>query len=141
MLKRKEENNLHEDAKMLTVPSVNVVIVGCKYDLYEKYETENRKWLAKTLRFLAHSNNASLLFSSTKIPAVGAQLRSVFFELLFEDKVKIVAQKDHLKPIFVARNQDTFANIGVPSSGSISGIEVLRRQIAGLFGNEEEKKK
>jgi len=60
---------------------------------------------------------------------------------MFEEKVKIVSQKDHLKPIFVARNQDSFASIGVPSSGSISGIEVLRRQLAGLFGGEEEKKK
>ena len=114
----------------------SLVLVGCKYDLYEKYETENRKWLAKTLRFLAHSNNASLLFSSTKIAAVGAQLRSVLFDFMFEDKVKHVSQKDHLKPIFVLRNEDTYGNIGVPTSGSISGIEVLRRQLAGLFGGE-----
>jgi hypothetical protein len=52
-----------------------------------------------------------------------------------------VAQSDHLKPIFIVRNQDSLANIAVPSSGSISGLEVLRRQIAGLFSAEEEKKK
>jgi hypothetical protein len=92
--------------------------------------------LAKALRFLAHSNNASLLFSSTKIPAVGAQLRGVLFDLMFEDKIKQVSQKDHLKPIFVVRNQDTLGSIGVPTSGSISGIEVLRRQLGGLFGGE-----
>lgn len=56
---------------------------------------------------------------------------------MFEEKAKVINQKDHLKPIFVARNQDSYANIGVPSSGSISGIEVLRRQLAGLFGGEE----
>lgn len=120
----------------MNVAPVSLVLVGCKYDLYEKYETENRKWLAKTLRFLAHSNNASLVFSSTKIPAVGTQLRSVLFDLMFEDKIKHTSQKDHLKPIFVVRNQDTFGNIGVPTSGSISGIEVLRRQLGGLFGGE-----
>lgn len=47
--------------------------------------------------------------------------------------MKTVAQTDHLKPIFIVRNQDSLANIAVPSSGSISGVEVLRRQIAGLF--------
>ena len=60
-------------------------------------------------------------------------------EVMFEDKPKIAAQKDHLKPIFVYRNQDNLTSIGVPASGSISGIEVLRRQLSGLFTEEEEK--
>ena len=37
--KRKEEIKPHEDAKAITVAPVNIIIVGCKYDLYEKYET------------------------------------------------------------------------------------------------------
>lgn len=53
--------------------------------------------------------------------------------MLFEERIKHVSQKDHLKPIFVARNQDSFADIGVPSSGSITSLEVLRRQLSGLF--------
>ena len=54
-------------------------------------------------------------------------------ELMFEDKPRFTSQKDHLKPIFVLRGQDTLANIGVPAAGSVSGIEVLRRQLSGLF--------
>ena len=61
--------------------------------------------------------------------------------MLFEERIKVTSHKDHLKPIFVARNQDSFADIGVPSSGSITSLEVLRRQLSGLFGGEEEKKK
>lgn len=60
---------------------------------------------------------------------------------MFEEKPKIVSQRDHLKPIFVYRNQDTLNHIAVPSSGSLSGLEVLKRQLAGLFGPEEDKKK
>lgn len=52
---------------------------------------------------------------------------------MFEDRPKVVSQKDHLKPIQVFRGQDTFAGIGVPSQGAVSGIEVLRRQLGGLF--------
>ncbi len=89
--------------------------------------------MSKRLRYLAHSNNASLVRCSTKIPAVGAQLRGFLIEMLFEERIKHVSQKDHLKPIFVARNQDSFADIGVPSSGSITSLEVLRRQLSGLF--------
>ena len=89
--------------------------------------------MSKTLRYLAHSNNASLVCSSTKNAALGSQLRGFVMEIMFEEKPKLVSQKDHLKPIFVEKNQDTFSNIGVPSSGSISSLEVLRRQLSGLF--------
>ena len=54
-------------------------------------------------------------------------------EVLFEDKPRFNSQKDHLKPIFVLRGQDTIVNIGVPAAGSVSVLEVLRRQLSGLF--------
>lgn len=119
-----------------------MVLVGCKYDLYEKYETENRRWLSKAIRYLAHVNNASLAFccSLKSSPAAG-QLRSFVHELMFEEKPKVAAQKDHLKPIYIYRNQDSLSSIAVPSSGSLAGLEVLRRQLASLFAAEEEKRK
>jgi len=115
--------------------------VGCKYDQFEKYETENRKWLSKALRYLSHINNASLCFSSSKNNQLITQLRSFMLEVMFEDKSKIAPQKDHLKPIFVYRNQDNLGSIGVPASGFVSGIEVLIRQLSGLFAEEEEKER
>lgn len=116
------------------IAPINVVIVGCKYDLFEKYETENRRWLSKAIRYLAHVNNASLAFCSTsKNSPVGAQTRAFLQEIMFEEKPKIASQRDHLKPIFVFRNQDTLNHIAVPSSGSLSGLEVLRRQLGSLF--------
>lgn len=54
------------------------MIVGCKYDLFEKYETENRKWLSKALRYLAHTNGASLAFTSTKNQQLSTQLKAFF---------------------------------------------------------------
>lgn len=114
-------------------PPVNLVLVGCKYDIFEKYETENRKWLSKALRYLAHTYGASLTFASSKNPQLSSQARSFMLELMFEERPKVVIQRDHLKPIFVLRGQDSLNNIGVPASGSVSGIEVLRRQLSGLF--------
>lgn len=55
---------------------IHTIIIGTKYDLFEKYDTENRKWLSRSLRFIAHQNNASLYFSSIKNGQVGAQLRA-----------------------------------------------------------------
>ena len=56
------------------------IIVGMKYDLYEKYDTESRKWLARSLRYIAHINNASLYFCSLKNMQTGAQLRAYIQE-------------------------------------------------------------
>jgi dynein light intermediate chain 2 len=122
LAKRREENTAHEDNKAITISPLNIVIIGCKYDLYEKYETENRKWLSRTMRYLAHANNASLLFCSSKVSTIGVQMRANLMDLMFEEKTKIVSQRDHLKPIFIARNQDNLNHIGVPSSGSLSGL-------------------
>jgi dynein light intermediate chain 2 len=109
-------------------------IVGCKFDLYEKYDTENRKWLTRTLRYLAHINNCSLYFSSTKNAQVGAQLRNSFYEHLFNDaKSKSYAQKDHLKAIYINRGHDSINSLGIPSSGSLGLLDILKKQISSLF--------
>jgi hypothetical protein len=34
LAKRKEENAAHEDNKSITISPLNIVIIGCKYDLY-----------------------------------------------------------------------------------------------------------
>ena len=41
---------------------------------------------------------------------------------MFEEKPRFTAQKDHLKPIFILRGQDNLSSIGVPASGSVSGL-------------------
>jgi hypothetical protein len=112
-------------------------IIGCKFDLYEKYDTENRKWLTRTLRYLSHVNNSSIYFSSTKNGQVGTQLRSSFYENLFNDtKSKSLCQKDHLKAIYINRGQDSVNSLGIPSSGSLSLIDILKKQISSLFSQE-----
>lgn len=122
MLKRRSESNAHEDLKALNFPPINIVFVGCKYDIYEKYETENRKWISKALRYLAHFHNSSLACCSSKNSSVAPQLRTFLTEILFEQTVNILCQKDYLKPLFVFRNQDSFAQIGVPTQGAFGGF-------------------
>ena len=87
---------------MINPIPLNTIIVGTKYDLFERYDTENRKWLARALRYLAHSNNAGLYFCSTKNMQVAAQLRAYLQEkIINEKKKKIGFQVDHTKPVFV----------------------------------------
>ena len=60
---------------------------------------------------------------------------------MFEDKPRFTLQRDHLKPIFLLKGQDSLGNIGIPTSGSVPVIEVLKRQLSGLFEEDEEKER
>lgn len=46
-----------------------------------------------------------------------------------------------MKPIYIYRNQDSIASIGIPSSGSLNMMDVLKKQLSSLFPAEEDKRK
>ncbi|WAR29221.1 DC2L1-like protein [Mya arenaria] len=50
----------HADRNMLDPFPVPLVIVGTKYDLFQDMDSEKRKVICKTLRFVAHTNGAVL---------------------------------------------------------------------------------
>jgi hypothetical protein len=45
---------------MITPFLMPLVIVGSKYDLFQDFDSEKRKVICKTLRFIAHIYGASL---------------------------------------------------------------------------------
>jgi dynein light intermediate chain 2, cytosolic len=56
----------HPDKDSVSPFLIPVVIVGTKYDALSSMESERRKLLCKTLRYVSHTNGASLLFVSSK---------------------------------------------------------------------------
>lgn len=54
----------HDDRRSVTPFPMPVVIVANKYDLFQNEESERKKWMARTLRYFAHKNGASLLYCS-----------------------------------------------------------------------------
>ncbi|WAR19502.1 DC2L1-like protein [Mya arenaria] len=50
----------HADRNMLDPFPVPLVIVGTKYDLFQDMDSEKRKVICKSLRFVAHTNGAVL---------------------------------------------------------------------------------
>ena len=50
----------------MKVLNINTIIIGTKFDEFEKFDPEGRKWITKILRFFAHKYGSSLLFSSNK---------------------------------------------------------------------------
>lgn len=126
---------------MINPMPIKTIIVGTKYDLFERYDTENRKWLSRALRFIAHQNNASLYFTSARVSEVGAQLRHHLHEKLLNKRTVSSAQSDHTKPIFINNGQDSIRSMNLPSSSINNIIEILKKQLMQLFPQEEERKR
>lgn len=108
-----------------------------KYDLFEKYETEIRKWISRTIRYLAHLNGCSVFTNSIKSSSLSAQVRSIFHP--FIGATASYSQKDHLKPCFVTFGNDTFSSMSLPHTGSMRMEDALKKQLQGLVGVKEKK--
>ncbi len=52
-----------QDKDLLNPLPIPLAIVGTKYDLFQDFDPEKKKIVCKTLRFVAHSNGASLYVS------------------------------------------------------------------------------
>ncbi len=113
--------------------------MGCKYDDLEKEDSENRKWLSRALRYMAHLNFCHLFFSSSQNSTIVSQIRNVFNEVLFGCKRTFYCQKDHLKPIFISQGQDSIESLNVTGSSStnLNVFEIIKKQISALFASEE----
>ena len=53
----------HPDRDLLDPLPVPLLILGSKFDLFQNMEPERRKMVCRTLRFVAHTNGASLYVS------------------------------------------------------------------------------
>jgi len=97
-----------------------IVIFGTKCDVLADVDPEKKRSLCLALRFFAHVNGASLVFSSVreKDGMVGA--RAILRKLIFgvEAKSSHVEQLDPAKPITVLAGRDRLEAIGKPHGAS-----------------------
>jgi hypothetical protein len=42
---------MHDDRTRVEPLAINTIIIGNKYEKFEKFEAENRKWVVRALRF------------------------------------------------------------------------------------------
>lgn len=73
----------HEDSTKIEPLLTQAVIIGNKYDLYEKLDPEVRKWISRTLRYISLVSGCPLVYCSIRAPQLTAQVRSVFQTLFF----------------------------------------------------------
>ncbi|KAM9316836.1 cytoplasmic dynein 2 light intermediate chain 1 [Gastrophryne carolinensis] len=105
--------NNHPDRELINPFPLPLLIVGSKYDIFQEFESEKRKVIGKTLRFVSHFYGASLLFTSKSETHKGA-IRSYVNQLAFgQDKSKFVSF-DHHKALVIPAGTDSFSQIGSP---------------------------
>ncbi|XP_055986568.1 cytoplasmic dynein 2 light intermediate chain 1 [Sorex fumeus] len=103
----------HPDRELIDPFPIPLVIIGSKYDVFQDFDSEKRKVICKTLRFLAHHHGATLLFTS-KSEGLLLKIRGAINQLAFGiDKSKSVCM-DQNKPLFIPAGSDSLAQIGPP---------------------------
>jgi len=114
----------HADKDLLDPLPVPLVILGSKYDLFQDFDSEHRKIICKTLRFVAHINGGSLHFISDKDEGLLAKTKGLMNGLAFKSSTSTRGIcLDHNKPLIVAAGADSLQQIGAPpmTDGKLSG--------------------
>ncbi|KAF3826821.1 hypothetical protein GH733_009346, partial [Mirounga leonina] len=132
-MRQKIRNNMqkdHPDRELVDPFLIPLVIIGSKYDIFQifnflnlfflfknifhqDFDSEKRKVICKTLRFVAHYYGASLMFTS-KSEALLLKIRGVINQLAFGiDKSKSICV-DQNKPLFITAGLDSLSQIGSP---------------------------
>ncbi|XP_058507539.1 cytoplasmic dynein 2 light intermediate chain 1 [Solea solea] len=109
----------YPDRELISPFPVPLLIIGSKYDLFQEFDSEKRKVVSKTLRFVAHYYAASVIFTSIKSESLMSKTKSFFSHLAFgQDKGKTVSS-DSSKPLIIPAGSDSFSQIGTPPSPDV----------------------
>ncbi|KAM4772162.1 cytoplasmic dynein 2 light intermediate chain 1 [Rhinophrynus dorsalis] len=116
----------HPDRELIDPFPLPLVIIGSKYDLFQEFDSEKRKIICKTLRFVSHYYGGSLLFTSkSEALMLKAATRSFINHLAFGlDRSKSLSV-DHNKPLLIPAGLDSLSQIGSPPA-SDSDISQFR---------------
>ncbi|XP_072246807.1 cytoplasmic dynein 2 light intermediate chain 1 isoform X1 [Leuresthes tenuis] len=104
----------YPDRELISPFPVPLLIIGSKYDLFQEFDSDKKKVVSKTLRFIAHYYAASLIFTSIKSESLVSKTKSFFSHLAFDlDRGKTVSC-DPNKPLIIPAGSDSFSQIGSP---------------------------
>lgn len=102
----------HADARIVDPLAIPLLIIANKYDIYKDMESVQKKTICQALRFIAHSNGATLLTVGARDKASQNNLRMQLTQLLFRtSSSKKVELTNHDKPMVVPAGSDSYENI------------------------------
>ncbi|XP_069000481.1 cytoplasmic dynein 2 light intermediate chain 1 [Embiotoca jacksoni] len=109
----------YPDRELISPFPVPLLIVGSKYDIFQEFDSDKRKVVSNTLRFIAHYYAASLIFTSIKSENLMSKTKSYFSHLAFGlDRGKTFSC-DSNKPLIVPAGADSFSQIGSPPATDV----------------------
>ncbi|XP_074501625.1 cytoplasmic dynein 2 light intermediate chain 1 isoform X1 [Sebastes fasciatus] len=109
----------YPDRELISPFPVPLLIIGSKYDIFQEFDSEKKKVVSKTLRFVAHYYAASLIFTSIKSESLMSKTKSFFSHLAFGlDRGKNVSC-DSTKPLIIPAGSDSFSQIGSPPASDV----------------------
>ncbi|KAM7385369.1 hypothetical protein PAMP_001456 [Pampus punctatissimus] len=109
----------YPDRELISPFPVSLLIIGSKYDIFQEMNSDKRKLVSKTLRFVAHYYAASLIFTSIKSESLMSKTKSFFSHLAFGlDRGKTVSS-DSTKPLIIPAGSDSFSQIGSPPTTDV----------------------
>ncbi|XP_029926683.1 cytoplasmic dynein 2 light intermediate chain 1 [Myripristis murdjan] len=110
----------YPDRELISPFPVPLLIIGSKYDIFQEFDSEKKKVVSKTLRFVAHYYAASLIFTSIKSESLMLKTKSFFSHLAFNlDRGKSLST-DYNKPLIIPAGSDSFSQIGSPPSTNVN---------------------
>ncbi|XP_006638854.2 cytoplasmic dynein 2 light intermediate chain 1 [Lepisosteus oculatus] len=104
----------HPDRELINPFPVPLLIIGSKFDIFQDFDSEKRKTICKSLRFVAHYYGASLIFTSSKSESLMSRTRSFVNHLAFGTERGKVVSTDHNKPLIIPAGMDSLSQIGSP---------------------------
>ncbi|XP_039995898.1 cytoplasmic dynein 2 light intermediate chain 1 [Xiphias gladius] len=109
----------YPDRELISPFPVPLLIIGSKYDIFQEFDSDKRKLVSKTLRFVSHYYAASLIFTSIKSESLMSKTKSFFSHLAFGlDRGKTVSS-DSTKPLIIPAGSDSFSQIGSPPTTDV----------------------
>uniref|UniRef100_A0A667YJT1 Cytoplasmic dynein 2 light intermediate chain 1 n=1 Tax=Myripristis murdjan TaxID=586833 RepID=A0A667YJT1_9TELE len=87
----------YPDRELISPFPVPLLIIGSKYDIFQEFDSEKKKVVSKTLRFVAHYYAASLIVSTP-----------------------LSLSTDYNKPLIIPAGSDSFSQIGSPPSTNVN---------------------
>ncbi|VBB34042.1 unnamed protein product [Acanthocheilonema viteae] len=114
MVDRKAAFKNHKDAEYIDPFPIPLILLGAKYDEFQDYEPEQRKNICKFLRFLAHTNGATLAMFSSKMEKLVTKIRILLSSVVFGATAPKTICTDYNQPLSVPCGADSLVDIGAP---------------------------
>ncbi|CAL1577866.1 unnamed protein product [Knipowitschia caucasica] len=113
----------YPDRELINPFPVPLLVIGSKYDQFQEFDSNQKKLICKTLRFIAHYYAASLIFTSIKSESLMSKTKVFISHLAFgTDKGKTMST-DSTKPLIIPAGTDSFGQIGTPPSSDVTSLQ------------------